>query len=225
MEKILCNSLKTSVTKTVAILGLMLAGSFGTAANAAIVSVDFSGNDCAGVFNPPGTHGFNACNIWLGSDDEITTFAPVIAKIGGAGYAEVNSAFDSVDGSEFSITEATGTGAWSYTPGNDDPVVQFWTAKGGHGFTLFWDIDDADFLSNGGSCDADQLFSVACLAAANTVTSGEFSTPFNHHSGKHFGRSHITFYGNQAAVVPLPASLWLFMSGLLGLIAVVKTRS
>lgn len=137
------------------------------------------------------------------------------------------SLFDSIDGSEFSISNLSGIpgmGEWVYTPGEGDPGVLFWAAKGGNGFTLFWDISDEDLLENGGDCDLANLYTVACLQAANFVSSGEFGTPVNPKTGRYYELSHLTFYGNTISEVPLPSAVWLFASGLLGVVGVARRR-
>ena len=192
---------------------------FASVSQAAIISTTFTGNDCSGVF---GT-GFDSCAITVGD----TTLSPVIAKLnfddfGNVATTETNSAFSTVDGTEFDVTGAgSAAGTWSYTPDNvDDPDVRYWVAKGANAFNLFWQVDDAELLA-GGACDVADVFSLACLSAAQVVESGDWNT-----SG--LGKrndpsiSHITFY--DTAVVPVPASVWLFGSGLLGLVGVARRK-
>ena len=57
---------------------------------------------------------------------------------------------------------------------------------------------------------------LACLQAAQSVFSGTWSTP----GGKEL--SHLSFYNS--GVVPVPAAVWLFGSGLIGLIAVARRK-
>lgn len=189
--------------------------------NAATVERNFSGNDCKGFFNPTGG-GFDACTIFINSDGENIELSPVIAKFAYDDGARLpseddlnGSLFPSVDGSEFTITNTSGTGLydtadWSYTRGAGDPGVRYWAAKAGDGFNLFWEVDAA-LTAAGGVCDATgDVYNLDCLNAAQVVASGSFSTPGD------AALSHITFYDTE--IVPVPAAAWLFGSalGLLG---------
>lgn len=192
---------------------------FATASQGATVSYDIdSANDCAGYFGD----NFEACAIQINGE----IISPIIAKIGyGDGGAieetETNTLFPTIDGSEFDITFTDGVGndnegTWSYTPDDaNDPAVRFWVAKGGNEFTLFWQVADSEILA-GGACYG-VTFTLACLNAAEVVTSGDWSTP----GGGNL--SHITYYDTN--VIPVPAAVWLFGSGLLGLVGVARRRA
>lgn len=160
-----------------ATLGLAMAA---LPAKAALLAT-YEGNDCAGVFGA----NFNSC-AYQGS--------PIIIKFDADGTAEINSAlFPTITGREFSFTGLdSGSGTWTYTPGEGDPLITAYVAKGGPNFNLF---------SNDGD-----------------PNSGSWATPTNSNNGRLYGLSHLSFYdtGNTVSV-PEPAALALFGSGLVGL--------
>lgn len=176
-------------------------------ANAAIVTKDFDGNDCAGYFG----QGFDACTIFVDDNGQTIELSPVIAKFGAdLTLSETNdTVYPSVTGSEFSFSGNTPpdnkTGTWTYAPGPDDPGVRYWATKAGSGFKLFWSVDDAE-VATGGACDVVDVYSLACLDAAMVMTSADWTTPENKEL------SHITFYDTE--IIPLPAAAWLFGSAL-----------
>lgn len=207
--------IKHFVLSTCALTAL---GLLSVPANAATVSTHLAGNDCAGVFNGS-QPGFKNCVIAI---DGIV-LSPVIAKyeVDDAGavtnIAINDNSYPSIDGSEFGISYVDGgtsSGSWSYNGTAPDPNVKFWSAKAGNGFNLFWNVDDSEVL-DGGACKS-STFNLACLLAAQHTTSGDWHTPGNK------SLSHITFYNS--GVVPVPAAVWLFGSGLLGLVGVARRR-
>lgn len=181
-----------------------------TSASAALIIDDtwaVSGaNDCSGIFG----QGFNNCKI----DD-----SPIIGKWDRETDSwEVNSAFNSITGDEFTITLPTDStnGSWTYAPGTDDPAVRFWVAKGGNsGFNLFFEVDSGDELT----CLANPA---SCYSLALAVTSGEYWLPINSNNGKPAGLSHLSFYDTgegttPPAGVPEPSLVALFGFGLVGM--------
>ncbi len=189
---------------------------FASVAQSAVITRDFSGNDCSGFF---GT-GFDTCTIFVNDDGDDIELSPVIAKFNGdLSLDETNgTVFPSVDGSEFGFSNTTAsnkTGTWSYNSGTGDPGVRYWATKAGPNFTLFWEVDDAAILS-GGACDVADVYTLSCLDIAQVVSTGDWTTPSNK------SLSHITFY--DTGVVPVPAAVWLFGSGLLGLVGVARRR-
>jgi hypothetical protein len=196
---------------------------FSMTAQATVVSVDLDGDDCSGAFTAPGERGFESCLMWLETGDDVRNFAPMLARLDAAGIIDTNPQFPTLDGSEFAINVSRFEGDWVYAGHSDDPVVLYWTAKGRHGFNLFFDIDDADFIANGGDCDPARLLSSQCLGAANAVSAGDYVTPFNIHGRPHL-LHHLTLYGEYITVVPVPAALWLFASGLVVLLGVARRR-
>lgn len=184
---------------------------------ATTVSAEFAGNDCPGEFSGSDP-GFKNCVItWDGIE-----ISPVIAKVevddfGDVTKTEINDIdYPSIDGSEFSISydADTSSGSFTYSGTAPDPNVKYWAAKAGNGFNLFWTVDDSEVMA-GGACETGSL-NLACLQAAQSVFSGTWSTP----GGKEL--SHLSFYNS--GVVPVPAAVWLFGSGLLGLVAVARRR-
>lgn len=119
------------------LLSALATGAFALAAPAqAAFIASYNGNDCAGVFG----QGFANCKIPVAVDPNQS---PIIIKFGatenGLTDIEINSAlFPSVDGSEFSFNIVDGnTGTWTYTPGVDDPNINYFTAKFGDYFFLY----------------------------------------------------------------------------------------
>lgn len=202
----------------------------GGAASAAVVTADFSGNDCAGYFGGtgPGGGGFDACTVFVNSDGVKIELSPVIAKYdvpdegSNAGQLPAtasdtnNTDYPTIAGDEFSFSNLTAdnkTGTWDYTMGAGDPGVKYWATKAGNAFRLFWQIADADSSatcqdSNSGSTN----YNLSCLLLAQTVVSGDWTTPDNKEL------SHITFYNTEppTEVIPLPASALLLLGGIGG---------
>lgn len=172
-------------------------GTFSSAASAELIGT-FNGNDCAGAFGA----NFNECRIPANIDPNQS---PIIIKFefsggGTLSGTEINSAlFPSIDGSEFSFDFATRT--WTYTPGADDPLINYFVAKGGNQFNLFGNLGDPN--------------------------SDVWSTPLGP-QGQPLGLSHLSFYDtNRDEVpgpkVPEPATMLLLGAGLLA-IGVVRRR-
>jgi hypothetical protein len=169
-----------------------------------MASADFiaeiEGNDCSGVFG----QGFANCAIPAEFDPNES---PIIIKFDGFNEAtgtfstiEINDAlFPSIDGSEFSFVfdPADGSeGTWTYTPGLDDPLINFFVAKGGPNFNLF---------SNLGDPNSDAWF-----------TPGDGA----------FGLSHLDFYDEgREPTVAEPSALALLGVGLLGLAGLTRRRN
>jgi len=229
---------------TTGVAAILVLGGFADDARAATVTVSetFDGNDCTGLF---GT-GFGSCNIFFNTDTgEQIKLSPVIAKYefdddgelvektddngDPLPNPEINSSlYSSVDGGEFGWTFAssssTSSGSWSYEPGVDDPGVKYWAAKGGNFFNLFWTVNETA-TEGGGACTGDNLYTLACLSEALTVTSGDYVTPINSQNGQNFGLSHLTFYNSEPPVViPLPAGGLLLITALGGLGIAARRR-
>jgi PEP-CTERM motif len=164
----------------------------------------FEGNDCSGVFG----QGFANCKIPANIDPNespiIIKFDEFNATNGTFGLVEINDAlFPSIDGSEFAFVFTTGdggTGTWTYTPGPDDPLINFFVAKGGPNFNLFSNLGDPN--------------------------SDAWATPTNPNNNQPFGLSHLSFYDEgREPTVAEPGSLALLGAGLLGLAGLTRRRN
>jgi hypothetical protein len=175
---------------------LLVAGlsAVSTVASAALVAT-IDGNDCAGVFGGS----FSECKVPALYDPDET---PIIIKFNIGGATEINSLlFPTISGDEFAFdfTGEGGTGTWTYTPGDDDPVITFYVAKGSDAFNLFSNLGDP-----------------------NTDT---WQTPVNA-SGGFSGLSHLSFYDSDGGEIPVPepGSLALLGIGLLGIAGLARRR-
>jgi hypothetical protein len=201
-------------------------------------------NDCAGYFNgyPDSGTGFNACQIFVTQNNETYLLSPVIAKFDTtndvlpATATDKNTAsYPSVAGDEWSFSNVatnSSTGTWTYTPGTNDPGIKYWVAKAGNDFVVFWEVDQSVITAgtcvNGTVNYTQTNFNLACLQAANVVTTGTWATEPGG-GGNLRGLSHITFYdtvpvsttsGGPPEDVPEPSVLALLGLGLLsGLVA------
>lgn len=171
---------------------------------AGLITVVLPGNDCSGYFG----QGLENCAV---------NESPLIVKYNEGGSTEINSAFSSIDGSEFSYS--TVSGSWTYNQGTGDPDVRFWVAKGGPSFRLHYMVDD----SNDALCL--NSLSVSCLDLALTVTGGDFFLPINPNNDKPYGLSHLSFYDTgRTTEVAEPAALLIFGLGLISLAAIRRLK-
>ena len=131
---------------------------------------------------------------------------------------EVSSLFGSIDGSEFTFgttqVDADGeeggptvTGyTFSYTPGEGDPFITAFAAKGGPSFTFYDGYGDEE----------------------NDIRFATFITPFNTNGGnqpKTYGLSNLTFFDTSVAPIPLPAAGWMLLAGIGGLAAARRRKN
>lgn len=196
-----------------------------TTVSARLGDKDSGRNDCAGFFNPPGTSGFNACNVWIDNNGEPILLSPVIAKIGVDNNGTKGDPTDdffkptkynthtypSLGAGEFSATGPQGSsGNFTYSPTGADPLMKYWAVKAGPSFLLSWQVNDATNCT-GTASDAGN-FNLACLNAAVA-----FSGTMNWTTGNGKQISHITIYDTEPArVIPIPAALPLFLTALAG---------
>jgi hypothetical protein len=188
-----------SVKGIAAVITLAAAGI--APAQAAYISTT-EGNDCSGVLGK-----FPNCVVSADPAKGIPKDTPIVIKInfnddGSFGEIEINPAYSSIDGSEFSFTfgeGGTGTGFWTYTPGAGDPVIMAFIAKGSNAFNLFSTMGD--------------------------YTDVAFYTP-NNPSGGPAGLSHMSFYNSgDDYQVPEPGTLALLGLGLLGIGAARRRKA
>ena len=176
--------------RTIVIVAVMCLG-VGRAEAVPIIQT-LPGNDCSNpncVADETGT-------FVAEEDDERT---PFIIKFNSDGTVdEINTAlFPSITGEEFDFDpELDGdltSGTWFYDPGEGDPLIRFWTAKGGPNYNFFYDDGGVD----GGP--------------AVPVDQGDWLTPTNPNNGQGFGLSHLAFYDTgDIPDVPEPALLLMF---------------
>lgn len=181
---------------------LIVAGlsAFSSVASAAFVAT-IEGNDCAGEFGGS----FPECKVPALYDPNET---PIIIKFDynnttGLFTTTINSdLFPTISGTEFAFdfTGEGGTGTWTYTPGVDDPVINFFVAKGGPNFNLFSNLGDPN--------------------------SDTWSTPINPANDLPFGLSHLSFYDSDGGEIPVPepGSLALLGVGLIGIAGLARRR-
>jgi len=197
------------------------------AANAALISADFTGNDgndCAGFFGGNGEEeekGFDACQIFFDKDGQRIEISPVIAKYDAEDpndHDVNNTDFQDTSLSDFDFGDLgnSTSGHWKTSETFDpakDPGVRYWAAKGGNAFRLFWEIDETEDTS--GACNSNP-FNLECLNLAQVVTGGDWNT-FSL-DGKNPAISHLTLYNSEPPrMVPEPASLLLFGIGMFAL--------
>lgn len=179
---------------------LILAGASIAPAQAAFIAT-VDGNDCAGVYG----QGFSTCVLPADPANGIANDTPIVVKFnfgndGNVTLLELNPAYSSIDGSEFSFDFGTdgntGTGTWTYAPGAGDPSLTAFVAKGGNSFNLF--------STEGNRSDV------------------AYYTPVNG-SGGPAGLSHLSFYDSgDEFQVPEPGTLVLLGLGLIGIVVVLR---
>jgi hypothetical protein len=172
----------------------------GASAHAATLVGTYSGDDCAGMFNGD-VPGFVNCVIPADFDGEENEATPVIAKFefdeeGNVSNTQLNPDYDSISGDEWTFDPDAGI--WTYTQGDNDPVITFFAVKGGPSFNLYHLIADDDEQEG-----------------------VEYLTPRDPNNS-FYGLSHLTFYdagddgGEDPDPAPEPTALALLGLGLVG---------
>ena len=199
-------------TTSIALAAFFFVASASAASAAPIlVTVDFDGNACSGIFG----QGFENCDVGNALTPPVE-ISPIIMKNeyddGNFQGTEINSAFPTVDGTEFSISPSNpnASGTWSYFQGTGDPDVRYWVAKSANGFRLHWMVDGPVLPAVCGTA-----YSAECLNLALAVTSGSWATP----TGQ--ALSNFSWY-DSAATIPEPSVMILLGGG--ALVVALKRR-
>lgn len=156
-------------------------------ASAAITLVDvYPGTDCSGQ------GGFSNCYAFPGGTQqgEVEGGTPAVYKLNYSaedGF-EISNDYPTITGDEFDITwtEEGNVFSFTYTPGEGDPALHYFSVKQGSNFALFTD--------DGG----------AAITSATLNLSTYFDQP---------GYSHATFFNTGMSAVPEPATWALLLFG------------
>lgn len=155
----------------------------------------FSGNDCSGA------GGFTACvatqagtGNGINAAPELLPSASIYKRNNGG--PEAFGGYASISGAEFTLDFANGILDWSYTPGQDDPAIHYFTVKQGPGYALFYSASGASSWSGN-------------IQAGLGYNNYSHVTWFN-------GSLHRPGGGDEVPV-PAPSMLSLLALGLLGL--------
>jgi hypothetical protein len=153
-----------------------------TPAQAALVFIgEFDGTDCSGA------GGFENCyatqdGVVQGPGGELAS--PTVYKLGSDGEVTLVSAFPTVDGSEFDIDFIGNILSFTYTAGDGDPDLHYFTIKQGNTYGLWYDV--------------------------NAITTASIDTSILEDGP---GFSHITFFNTGTPGVPEPATWAMLLLG------------
>jgi len=184
------------------------------------------GGDCTGYFGNG-----SDCIVTYVPDASSPIFANILGKfdVDNAIFEESPDGISAdqwtFNGEDANPGESEGT--WAYQGNESYPNIKFWVAKAGNtGFILHWMINDTDISQ----CqDPNVEFSISCLSAAVSVSSGSWLNPYSyndlHDTYTKADLSHLTFYGAKPAKsVTEPETFALFALALVGLSLQRKRR-
>ena len=167
---------------------------------------------------------FDLSGINLLAGESIISASLTVVKGGYKGDAQEEWALTSIESNVSDLINGTGTGLTIFDDLADGSAygAATLTAAGGidslinvnlTGANVFTDIDSS-------LASLDGLFAIG--GYLSTIDSGNTEVLFNGTGGTDFFKSVLTI---ETTIVPVPAAVWLFGSGLIGLIGVARRKS
>jgi hypothetical protein len=159
-------------------------------------------------------------------------------KVGGTGLNPLSTSAEWVGDSNGRIKTAAGVYSYGWAPGSDVSIPFSFTAYSGQATELTYWL--STYASAGGSFEPCTAIGELCetvqtseallgidyshtLAWGGVSVTDWFGTPVNFTSSSLSGFDYATAYS--APTVPVPAAVWLFGSGLLGLVGVARRKT